>query len=140
MSYLPHHLWDYIFSLSHKNSMKPTLEKIKQISDVEYICSIFWCSTYCLYHLVYKERFETFNIVSDYQRDYESWLDEFTECINTIGTIDNFLKKDILEKLKTSERYIEMLKEARLMDLDLSMKRKNISVWRKFKKTWGFIL
>jgi len=139
MSYLPHYLWDYIFRLAHEELMKPTFERIHLMNDVEYICSVFWCSTYCLYHLVYEERLRRHNMVSEYQRDYQSWLDEFTECMDTIGELSHTVKSMVVERLKTSERYSEMLKEARDMELDRFMKRRNISIWRKFKKVWNFI-
>lgn len=84
------------------------------------------CSTYCLYHLVYEERFRRHN------RDYQSWLDEFTECMDTIGELSPMMKSMIVERLKICDRYYEMLKEARNMKLFHSMKRRNISLWRKF--------
>lgn len=139
MSYLPYHLWDYIFKLAHKDLMKPTLERIRIMNDVEYICSVFWCSTYCLYHLVYPDRFRRYNMVAQFHRDYESWLDEFTECMETIGELTPTMKSMVLETLKKSPRYSEMLKEARNMEFDHDMIRRNLSIWRDFKFVWGFI-
>lgn len=133
MSYLPHYIWDYVFLLAHKDLMNPTFERIHLLNEVNYICSTFWCCTYCLYHLVYEQHFQRHN------RDYLTWLDEFTECIDAVGELSPIVKSMIVERLKTCDRYSEMLKEARNMELDHSMKRRNISLWRTFKKTWIFI-